>query len=101
MEWLVVSAAPVTPPRWEQHRHTQLGWQRALAEGAWSQATPEGSSDWAQTTWNDTGFMYQLTRPMASRSLFVHNSCNGLLCMGGSIGDVKLLNLSTGIHCWR
>ncbi|KAL5205229.1 hypothetical protein ABZP36_033438 [Zizania latifolia] len=45
---------------------------------------------------DDTGSTYQLTRPMASRSLFVHNSCNGLLCMGDSTGAVELLNLTTG-----
>lgn len=45
---------------------------------------------------DDTGATYQLTRPMASRSLFVHNSCNGLLCLGDSTGAVQLLNPTTG-----
>lgn len=44
-----------------------------------------------------SGSMYQLSRPLlASRSLFVHNSCNGLLCLGDSTGAVELLNPTTG-----
>ncbi|XP_062194551.1 putative F-box protein At5g52610 [Phragmites australis] len=45
---------------------------------------------------DDKESMYQLSRPMASRSLFVHNSCNGLLCLGDSTGAVELLNPTTG-----
>jgi len=35
---------------------------------------------------DDNKSMYQLSRPAASRSVFVHNSCNGLLCLGDSTG---------------
>uniref|UniRef100_A0A0D9XD50 F-box domain-containing protein n=1 Tax=Leersia perrieri TaxID=77586 RepID=A0A0D9XD50_9ORYZ len=45
---------------------------------------------------DDTGSTYQLTRPMTSKGLFVHNSCNGLLCLGDSTGAVELLNPTTG-----
>lgn len=42
------------------------------------------------------GYMYQLSRPLVAQSLFVHNSCNGLLCLGDSKGAVELLNPTTG-----
>ena len=41
---------------------------------------------------DDNKSMYQLSRPAASRSVFVHNSCNGLLCLGDSTGAVEVLN---------
>ncbi|KAL6846659.1 hypothetical protein ACP4OV_024107 [Aristida adscensionis] len=44
---------------------------------------------------DDKESMNQLSRPMASRSIFVHNSCNGLLCLGDSSGSVELLNPTT------
>ncbi|TVU09349.1 hypothetical protein EJB05_42819, partial [Eragrostis curvula] len=40
--------------------------------------------------------MYQLSRPMASQSMFVHNSCNGIMCLGDNTGAVELLNPTTG-----
>lgn len=45
---------------------------------------------------DDSRSMYQLSRPASSRSAFVHNSCNGLLCLGDSTGAVEVLNLTTG-----
>ncbi|KAF8648022.1 hypothetical protein HU200_065058 [Digitaria exilis] len=45
---------------------------------------------------DDIKSMYQLWRPAASRSVFVHNSCNGLLCLGDSTGAVEVLNPTTG-----
>jgi F-box interacting protein len=45
---------------------------------------------------DDKGSMYQLSRPTASRTIFVHNSCNGILCLGDSTGAVELLNPTIG-----
>ncbi|GJM98939.1 hypothetical protein PR202_ga15992 [Eleusine coracana subsp. coracana] len=44
---------------------------------------------------DDKESMYHVSRPMASRSIFVHNSCNGILCLGDSTGTVELLNPTT------
>ncbi|GJN34131.1 hypothetical protein PR202_gb22773 [Eleusine coracana subsp. coracana] len=44
---------------------------------------------------DDKESMYHVSRPMASRSIFVHNSCNGILCLGDSTGAVELLNPTT------
>ncbi|CAM0951156.1 unnamed protein product [Alopecurus aequalis] len=74
------------------HEHLKRGKQKLLLF-----ANDRGNDRCLATVLADAnGYMYQLSRPSASRSLFVHNSCNGLLCLGDSRGAVELLNPTTG-----
>lgn len=74
------------------HEHLSRGQQKLLLF-----ANDRGNDrSLAMVLADDNKSMYQLSRPSASRSVFVHNSCNGLLCLGDSTGAVEVLNPTTG-----
>lgn len=74
------------------HEHLSRGQQKLLLF-----ATDRGNDrSLAMVLADNNASMYQLSRPAASRSVFVHNSCNGLLCLGDSTGAVEVLNPTTG-----